>query len=112
MVNGQLSEALTKTVKETLASPYKAKWMTAMDRELESLRTNDVWDLVDLQKDRKAVRSKWVFRPKMNSDRSIERYKAWLVAQGFTQKFGVDYDETFCPVVRFKSIRTVIALAV
>ena len=101
-----------KTVKEALASPDKAKWMTAMDRELESLRINDVLDLVELPKDRKAVESKWVFKLKMNADGSVERYKARLVAQGFTQKFGVDYDETFCPVVRFESVRTVIALAV
>ena len=101
-----------KTVKEALASPDKAKWMTAMDRELESLRIHDVWDLVELPKDRKAVGSKWVFKLKMNADGSVERYKARLVAQGFTQKFGVDYDETFCPVVCFESVRTVIALAV
>lgn len=93
-----------KTVKEALASPDKAKWMTAMDRELESLRINDVWDLVELPKDRKAVGSKWVFKLKMNADGSVERYKARLVAQGFTQKFGVDYDETFCPVVCFESV--------
>ena len=89
-----------KTVKEALASPDKAKWMTAMDRELESLGINDVWDLVELPKDRKAVGSKWVFKLKRNADGSVERYKARLVAQGFTQKFGVE------------SVRTVIALAV
>ena len=64
-----------------------------------------------MPKDQKAVGSKWIFKPKMNADRSVEGHKAWLVAHGFTQKFGVDYDETFCPVVRFESVRTVIALA-
>ena len=54
-----------------------------MDRELESLRINDVWDLVELPKDRKAVGSKWVVKLKMNADSSVERYKARLVAQGF-----------------------------
>ena len=92
------------SIKEALASPDKAKWMTAMDRELESLGINDVWDLVELPEDRKAVGSKWVFKLKMNADGSVERYKARLVAQGFTQKFGVDYDETFCPVVCFESV--------
>ena len=48
----------------------------------------------------------------MNTDGSVESYKARLVAQGFTQKFRIDYDETFCPVVRFESVRTVIMLAV
>lgn len=100
-----------KTVKEGLASPDKAKWMTAMEREMECLRTH-VWDLVELPRDQKAVRSKWVFKLKMNADGSVERYTARLVAQGFTQKFGVDYDETICPVVRFELFQTVIALAV
>ena len=79
---------------------------------MESLRTHDVWDLVELPRDRKAVGSKWVYKVKKNADGSVERYKARLVAQGFTQKFGIAYDETFCPVVRFESVRTVIALAV
>ena len=48
----------------------------------------------------------------MNADGSVERYKARLVAQGFTQKFGIDYDKTFCPVVRFESVQIVITLAV
>ena len=86
--------------------------MTAMKEEMKSVQENDVWDLVELPKDRKAVGSKWVFKVKTASDGSIERYKARLVAQGFSQKYGLDYDETFSPVVRPESIRTVIALAV
>ena len=70
---------------------------------MESLRTHDVWDMVELPRDRKAVGSKWVYKLKMNADGLVERYKARLVPQGFTQKFGIDYAETFCPVVRFES---------
>ena len=101
-----------KTAKEALARPDKAKWMTAMEREMESLRTHEFWDLVEMPRDRKAVGSKWVYKLEMNANGSVERCKARLVAQGFTQKFGIDCDETFCPVVRFESVRTVIALAV
>ena len=61
---------------------------------------------------RKVIRSKWVFKVKHNADGSVEKLKARLAAQGFSQKYGVDYDETFSPVVRFESIRTVIALDV
>ena len=100
-----------QTVKEALTSSSKGKWQKAMERELESLRENEVWDLVELPKDRKAVGSKWVFKVKTDADGSVERHKARLVAQGFSQTFGLDYDETFCPVVRFESVRTVIALA-
>ena len=68
--------------------------------------------VVELPRDRTPVGSKWVFKLKNNADGSIERYKARLIAQGFSQKFGTDYDETFCPVVRMESLRTLIALAV
>ena len=110
LANGQLMEPTT--VEEALASTDKEKWLDAMEKEMESLHGNDVWDLVELPKDRKAVGSKWVFKLKVGADGSVERHKARLVAQGFSQKFGADYDETFCPVVRLESLRTVIALAV
>jgi hypothetical protein len=97
---------------EAMASSEKVKWINAMDKEMESLRKNDVWELVELPKDRKAIGSKWVFKLKTDSNGSVERHKARLVAQGFSQKHGQDYDETFSPVVRFESLRTVIALAV
>ena len=76
--------------------------MSAMEKEIESLRKNDVWELADLPKGRKVVGSKWVLKIKT----------ARLVAPGFSQKPGIDYDETFSPVARFESVRTVIALAV
>ena len=76
---------------------------------MESLHYNDVWELVELPKDQKAVGSKWVF--KTDADGSVERYKARLVAQVYTKKFGLYYDETFSPAVRFEFVRTVVALA-
>ena len=83
-----------------------------MDKELGSLSANEVWDLVELPEGRRIVGSKWVFRTKKDANGAVERYKARLVAQGCSQKYGQDYDETFSPVVRFESIRIVIALAV
>ena len=65
-----------------------------------------------LPKDRKAVGSKWVYKTKKSANGEIEGHKAHLVAQGYTQKHGQDYDETFSPAVRFESLRMVIALAV
>ena len=100
------------TVEEVLSTPEKAHWVKAMEKEMKSLQENEVWDLVELPRGRKPVGSKWVFKVKTDEDGNVEHYKARLVAQGFTQKFGADYDETFCPVVRLESIRTLIALSV
>lgn len=86
--------------------------MSAMEKEIESLRKNDVWELVELPKGRKAVGSKWLFKIKTDAEGFVERFKARLVTQGFSQKPGIDYDETFSPIARFESVRTVIALAV
>ena len=86
------------TAKMALSSSDAEKWKKAMKSELDSLHRNDVWDLCDLPHRRKAVGSKWVFKRKYDVDGNIERYKARLVAQGYNQRYGIDYDKTFYPV--------------
>ena len=88
-----------KTYEEAMTTD-KAKWRDAMMMEMQSLKKNDVWNLVKLPKDRKVIGSKWVYKTKVTPEGEVDRYKARLVAQGFSQKYGTDYDETFCPVVR------------
>ena len=73
---------------------------------------NSVWDLVELPEEQNCVGSKWVYKVKVDGDGHIDRYKARLVAQGYTQQKGADYDETFSPVIRMESVRTVVGLAV
>ena len=97
---------------EATAGPNKEHWKAAMQTEMMSLKENDVWDLVKLPADKKVVGSKWVYKVKTGTDGSVQRYKARLVAQGFTQKYGTDFDETFCPVVRQESLRLLMALSV
>ena len=77
---------------------------------MQSLHQNKVWELVEQPVGRKLIGSKWVFKHKVDANGDVERFKARLVAQGFNQKYGLDYEETFSPVVRFESIRSVIAL--
>lgn len=114
MERSHLSEVQSEpvSIEEATTCPDSSKWMQAMETEMRSLKDNDVWELVDLPAGRKTVGSKWVYKVKTGADGSIERYKARLVAQGFSQSYGTDYDETFCPVVRQESLRVLIALSV
>ena len=72
---------------------------------------NDVWDVVPRLEGKSVVTSKWIYKIKHAADGSIEKYKARFVARGFSQVEGVDYDETFAPVARYSSIRSVVSIA-
>lgn len=98
------------TVREALEDPNSEKWKEAMDAEMASHKSNKTWTLQPLPRDRKAVKSKWVF--KIKTQENDKRYKARLVAKGYSQKYGIDYEETYSPVVRKSSLRILFALAV
>ncbi|KAA8490487.1 Retrovirus-related Pol polyprotein from transposon TNT 1-94 [Porphyridium purpureum] len=100
-----------RSVEEALKGDFSEQWLEALNRELESLTGNCTWELVDRPQDRIPVRCKWVFKIKYNVNGQIDRFKCRLVAKGFTQKPGLDYDEVFSPVVRHNTIRTVLAVA-
>ena len=82
----------------------------AMKEEIDFLEKNKTWELVELPKDRKMVGCKWVFKSKKGVDGKVERYKAGLVAKGYSQMEGIDYHEIFSLVVKLVSIRIVLAL--
>ena len=79
---------------------------------MNALRKNGMWELVDLPRDKKTIGCKSVFSVKYKADGSIERYKGRLVAKGFTQTYGIDYQETFAPIAKINSNRVLLSLAV
>lgn len=88
-----------------------AKWKIAMREEFDSLIKNDTWQLVPRPPNVKTVDNRWVYKIKPEHGSTPIRFKARLVARGFTQQYGVNYLETFSPVVRFTSIRIILAIA-
>jgi hypothetical protein len=89
----------------------RREWADAMTEEYQSIMKNEVWEIVPRLKNKDVVSSRWLFKIKHVADGSIEKYKARFVARGFSQKEGIDYEETFAPMARYTSIRTIIALA-
>jgi hypothetical protein len=87
-------------------------WVDAMVEEYDSIVKNNVWEIVPRPIDKSMVGSRWICKVKQAADGSMEKHKARFMARGFSQIEGIDYDETFAPVTRYSSIRSIIALSV
>src|SRR6266511_3741892 len=96
---------------EALMSPDSDRWLEAMKSEIGSMYENEVWTLMDLPDDRRAIENKWIFKKKTDAYGNVTIYKARLVAKGFRQVQGIDYDEAFSPVAMLKSVRIMLAIA-
>ncbi|KAL0347851.1 UNVERIFIED_CONTAM: Retrovirus-related Pol polyprotein from transposon TNT 1-94 [Sesamum calycinum] len=83
----------------------------AMRFEMESMSSNKVWTLVDLPKGFKSIRCKWVYKRNLGADVEVITFKARLVAKGYTQRPGVDFEETYSPIAMTKSIRILLAIS-
>jgi hypothetical protein len=104
-----VSSSLPKSYKSALLDP---NWAAAMKDEYDALIQNNTWQLVPRPSNTNIVSGKWVFRHKFNSNGSLARYKARWVCRGYSQQHGIDYDETFSPVVKPSTIRTVLSIVV
>eukprot|EP00253_Pinus_taeda_P025459 PITA_25459 len=100
-----------------VAKPYNFQeaaqhqvWVDAMVEEYNSIMTNDVWELVPCPEDISVVGSRWISKIKYAANGSVEKYKAIFVAKGYSQKEGIDYEETFTLVAKYTSIRFIISL--
>jgi hypothetical protein len=99
------------TFKESMMGPDSVKWQKAMKSEIESMYENQVWSLVDPPEGSRPIECKWIYKKKTDADENVSIYKSRLIAKGFQQIQGIDYDETFSPVAMLKSIRILLAIA-
>lgn len=108
-MNTQMKSEEPNSVEDALRD---RKWAAAMESEHQALLRNKTWHLVPRPKGRNVIGCKWVYKVKRKADGTIDRYKAGLVAKGFKQRYGIDYEDTFSPVVKAATIRLILAVAV
>jgi hypothetical protein len=111
IVNAIVENDEPATYDEAMMSPDSNKWHEAMKSEMKSMYENQVWTLVELPNDRKAVENKWIFKKKTDANGNVTIYKARLIAKGFQQIQGIDYNETFSLIAMLKSVRIMLAIA-
>ena len=105
---GPIDESEPSSYEDAKGNP---DWEVAMKEEISALHKNETWDLVPKPEGVKPVSCKWVYKVKRKSNGSVDRYKARLVARGFSQSYGLDYEETFSPVAKMTSVRAILSMA-
>ena len=100
-----------QSYKEAIASPHAEQWRNGMDKEIASLKENNTWTLVPAPRNSAVIPCRWQYKAKRDKEGNVVIFKARFVAKGFKQQHGIDYTETFAPVVRYDSLRSILALA-
>lgn len=100
-----------RSYKEAINSRHREEWINAMEKELDTIEQNNTWKVTDLPRGKRTIGSKWVFKIKRDDKGNIKERKARLVAQGFSQKLGIDYNEVFAPVARGTTLRILLSIA-
>ena len=98
-----------RSYRQALADDH---WRPAMESEFSAVQQNKTWTLVPRPPGKNIIGCKWIFKVKHKADGSLDKFKARLVARGFTQQYGIDYSETFSPVVKPATVRLMLSLAV
>lgn len=98
-----------ETFREAVEGPDSTKWVKAISEELQAHKRNNTWTLVQKNDNMRLIDTKWVFKIVRGKTGDTKRYKARLCARGFLQQYGIDYNETFSPVVRYDSLRMFLA---
>jgi Reverse transcriptase (RNA-dependent DNA polymerase) len=111
-LKGFVNQLSSIVVPRTLEEAVKdKKWINAMNMEMDALKRNNTWEIIDLPIEKKAVGCKWVYTIKYDAQGRIERYKIRLVAKGYTQTYDIDFQETFSPVAKLSSVRVILSIA-
>jgi hypothetical protein len=103
-------EDVPECFEDISSRPDQKQWMEAVNEEMQALKENDTWILVHPPPGRKILENKWIFRVKRNEEGEVDRYKARLVVKGCAQKKGFDYTETYAPVARLTTVRTLLSV--
>lgn len=111
MVTESKPDLEPRNYEEAINSPQASDWKKAMQEEIDSLYKNKTWSIISYEPGKvKPIKCKWVYKLKRDSNNEIVRYKARLVAKGYSQVAGIDYEETFSPVVRLESVRLILSI--
>jgi hypothetical protein len=101
-----------RTIREAVNLEDSKLWKKAMVEEMDVLDKNEAWDIVEFPAGRKSIGSKWLFKKKFNAEGKVEKYKALLVAKGYSQVEGIDFGEIFSPTTKLTSIRFLLSIVV